>query len=131
MLDILMQNERVVRVFLARHVYSQIPRNICLIVAHIAAKRMLRFTLITTLGGQVRIVILLMMRTPCRHWRVLRRGGIAGTGATPAALLQFLHVVQMLVALHVYTEIALRRGRIIAYFASVWLVAAGISLATR
>jgi len=127
-LDVLLQHEHVVRVFLAGHVYPEIARDVGLIIAHVAAKRGLRLALIATLGGQMRAVILLVVGAPRRHWRVLRRGGVAGAGATPAALLQLLHVVQMLVALHVYTEIALGRGRVVAHLASVRFIAAGVSL---
>lgn len=129
-LDILVQHHRVVRVLFTRHVYPQIARDVCFVIAYVTAKRELRFALIATLGGPVWTMILLMVGTPRRHWRVLRRGGIASTGATPASLLQFLHVIQMLVTLHMYAEIAFRRGGIIAHFTPVWLVATGIGFAT-
>lgn len=71
-LDVLVQHHRVVRMLLTRHVYPQIARHVCLVVAYVATKRELRFALIATLGGSMRAVILLMVGTPRRHWRVLR-----------------------------------------------------------
>lgn len=71
-LDVLVQHHRVVRMLLTRHMYPQIARDVCLIVAYVATKREFRFALIATLDGPMRAMILLMVGTPRRHWRILR-----------------------------------------------------------
>lgn len=129
-LHVLLEDQHVVRMLLASHVYPEVSRDIRLVVAHVAAKRRFRLPLIPGLAGYVRTVVLLVMGTSRRHRRVLRGRWIArGRTATPA-LLKLLHVVQVFVALHVNTEVTLRRGGIVAHLASVGFVPAGVSLAT-
>lgn len=129
MLDVLLQYQHVVRVFLTGHVYPEVARDVGLVVTHVTAKRWLRFALVPGLTGYVRTVVLLVVGAPRWHRRVLRRRRITGARSTPSALLQLLHVVQVFVALHVNTEIALGRGRIVAHLAPVRLVPAGVGLA--
>ena len=128
-LDVLLEDQHVVRVFLAGHVYPQVTSDVRLVVADVAAKRRLRLPLATGLAGDVRTVVLLVMGASRWHRRVLRRRRIARCRATAATLLELLHVIQMFVALHVNAEITLRRGGVVAHFASVRLVAAGVRLA--
>lgn len=129
--DVLLQDQHVVRMFLTSHVYPQVPGDVGLVVADVAAKRWFRFTLIPGLASDVWAVVLLVVRTSRRHGRLLRGRWIAGARGSSAALLELLHVVEMLVALHVNTEVTLRRGGIVAHLAPVGLVPAGVGLAAR
>lgn len=129
MFHVLLQNQHVVRVFFARHVNPQIASDVRLVITNVAAKRRFGFALTGRLRDQVRTVVLLVVGTSRGQWRLLRRRGVRGCGGAAAALLQFLHVIEVFITLHVYAEVALGGGGVVADLAPVRLVAAGVGLA--
>lgn len=128
MLDILLQHQHIVRMFFTGHVYPEIPGYISLIITDVAPESGLGLALGGSRPAQMGTVVL-MVRTPRGHRRVLRRGRIASSCSgcnSSASLLELLHVIEMLVTLHVDAQISLGGGGIITDFAPVGLVPAGV-----
>jgi len=134
-LDALLQHHNVMRVFLAGHVYAKVPGHVRLVIAHLAPERGLGL-LVDHRAVHGRMVLAAARRSRAHGRRLFRR--VLGRrrrlvplhlGAGHAAVLQLLHVVQMLVGLHVYAEVAFGGRRIVAHLTPVRFVTARVRLA--
>lgn len=125
MFHILLKNHHVVIVLFARHMNTQVPGHICLVITYVASPCGLRFASSDGLLG-------------CRldsGWsgqrrgslEVLRRHDMLGLNV---AVLQLLHVVDVLVRLHVNAEVALSCSRVVANLATIRFVTACIRFPT-
>ena len=116
LLHVLLQKHHVVHVLLTGHVNPQVPRHVGLVITHLAAP-----------GG-------FLLRFGWRGGPAATEAAVGGWGRVAkhllsGAVLEILHVVQVLVRLHMNTEVAFGSGRVVTNLTAEGFIATRVALA--